>query len=203
MLKKLGAIIALILCVTIGGVYASWTYVQTSDVADITKNKSVNLTDANFEGSNGAYTLDISTLVFQIDQDTTAEVDHTAVLKIMGDLVLTFTPGANADGDIKDGKYDTWLLIGLSANWKYNNTDVFTLTGTEFKLDWTNANHNEETNTYTITYTAAQLAEIIKLGSFVLDSKSDYDEFGKALSGKEISFTITDKKTSSTPATGE
>ena len=33
-MKRLSILIALMLCVTIGGVYATWTYAGTNDIAD-------------------------------------------------------------------------------------------------------------------------------------------------------------------------
>ncbi len=33
-MKKISALIAMFLCVTIGGVYATWSYAGTNDIAD-------------------------------------------------------------------------------------------------------------------------------------------------------------------------
>ena len=44
-MKKISVLIMLILCVTIGGVYATWTYTQATDVADEAVNMNMNLTD--------------------------------------------------------------------------------------------------------------------------------------------------------------
>ncbi len=52
-MKKLGLLIAMILCVTIGGVYATWTYTQNTDVADEAVNINMNLTDVAYSGSYG------------------------------------------------------------------------------------------------------------------------------------------------------
>ena len=44
-MKKVGLLIGMALCVTVGGVYATWTYTQNTDVADETVNMTMNLTD--------------------------------------------------------------------------------------------------------------------------------------------------------------
>ena len=44
-MKKLGLLMAMALTVTVGGVYATWTYAKGTDVADETVNMTLNLTD--------------------------------------------------------------------------------------------------------------------------------------------------------------
>ena len=108
-MKKLGLLIAMILCVTIGGVYASWTYTQSTDVADETVNMAMNLTDVKYSGSYGTYTVDASKVSMTIDPKPGTQ--HITALTITGDLVITFTPNSVAPNEIKERIHN--LIAGL------------------------------------------------------------------------------------------
>lgn len=66
-IKRLSLLIALVLCFTIGGVYATWVYTQSDDVADITKAGTINMTDATFEGTYGTYAVDVKGATMEVD----------------------------------------------------------------------------------------------------------------------------------------
>lgn len=61
-MKKIGLIIGMALCVTVGGVYATWTYTQNTDVAGEAVHMSMNLGSPAYSGSYGTYTVDTSSL---------------------------------------------------------------------------------------------------------------------------------------------
>ncbi|MBQ4097781.1 MAG: hypothetical protein IJC72_00590 [Clostridia bacterium] len=67
-MKKFSALIALFLCVTIGGVYATWTYAGSDDITDALYEAKVTVTDAAYSGANGTFKVE-SNLVLEIDQD--------------------------------------------------------------------------------------------------------------------------------------
>ena len=102
-MKKLSVLIAMILCVTIGGVYATWYYSGADNVADTSEPVTINLEDSQTVGSHGSYTLH-KTLngetFFRIDQ---ADENHTAKLVCKGELVLGFKPAEHASAAIKGG----------------------------------------------------------------------------------------------------
>ena len=93
-MKKLSLLIAMILCVTIGGVYATWTYTQNTDVADEAVNVNMNLTDVAYSGSYGTYKVDTTGLSLTIDPKT--GTTHTTALYATGSIVITFTPNSVA-----------------------------------------------------------------------------------------------------------
>ena len=70
MIKKLRVFVALILCVTIGGVYATWNYAQ-GQVLDASKylDGQTHLTDKVVETAKGTITVDTSTLEISIDDE--------------------------------------------------------------------------------------------------------------------------------------
>ena len=109
-MKKLTILVALILCVTIGGVYATWTYSGNTDIADQETEALIGIAGVAFDGAAGEF--EISTnLKLSIDDDDCDGIDEesdrdkNAVL-VFGStdgeapyLTVTFTPKANA-GDV-------------------------------------------------------------------------------------------------------
>ena len=75
-MKKLSVLITIMLCVTIGGVYATQTYAGTNDIADAYAEAKVTITDAELTGANGTYKIE-SNLVLTVDQ---ANKNHEAKL---------------------------------------------------------------------------------------------------------------------------
>ena len=70
-MKKLSLLIAMILCATIGGVYAAWNYALTDDIADAFEEIKISVEDAELTGSNGTYkiTSNFKLVIDQRDDD--------------------------------------------------------------------------------------------------------------------------------------
>ena len=108
-MKKLSVLIALMLCITISGVYAVWSYAGTDDIADVLAEAKVTIADVELQGANGIYTI-TSNLVLTVDQANDA---HEAKLVFASNnseeiyLKVTFKPAANAPKDIKDNAVPT------------------------------------------------------------------------------------------------
>ena len=115
MKKKVTLLAGLLAFVTVGGVYATWTYAG-NDTADVSSLVSVQLSGVEFKGSAGTYTID-SNLSLHIDQESSTS--HKAVLKyyqgtteITDDrttvLTIKFTPfsmpSQSNDSDKKGGE---------------------------------------------------------------------------------------------------
>lgn len=109
-MKKISLLISLVLCVTIGSVYATWVYTQTDDVADINHSTPVNLTEATFEGTYGTYSVDASGLTLTVDPK--AGTTHVTSLKITGDLKIHFTPSQYAPVEVKENGVDSTFQFG-------------------------------------------------------------------------------------------
>ena len=62
-MKRLSLLVALMLAITIGGVYATWSYAGTDDIADAFAEAKVTITDAELTGANGTYKIE------KIDED--------------------------------------------------------------------------------------------------------------------------------------
>ena len=187
-MKKLSLLIALCMLISIGGVYATWTYTQATDVADETVNMAMNLTDVAYVGTYGTYKVDTSALTLKIDPK--AGTTHTTSLVIEGQIVISFTPATYAPETVKQNAVASTFQFKLSnSNWQYEGENIVTLTHAEAEaVTWT----KQADGTFTFTIDAAALAEHIQLGEFVLDTKTKYDAFNTALSQGQITISVSD-----------
>ncbi len=206
-MKKLSVLIALMLCVTIGGVYATWTYAGTDDIADSFAEAKVTIADAELTGANGTYKVE-SNLVLTVDQ---ANEEHEAELVFGSNnsdpiyLKVTFTPAANAPQTIKDNAVPSELYFGtttamqymIDAEGNYSATgtakDIFTFTNPSDGVFSPNVTWTAETDgSFTYSLNETQLKTMISLSqTFVLDLKSEHDAFREALNGN-ILVRVTD-----------
>ena len=206
-MKKLSVLIALMLCVTIGGVYATWTYAGTNDIADAYAEAKVTIADAELTGANGTYKVE-SNLVLTVDQKND---DHEAELVFASNnsqpifLKVTFTPAANAPQAIKDNAVPSELYFTTTTDMEYkmDADGNYSATGTAkdiltfsnpadnvFNANVTWTHETDGTFTYTLDETA--LKSMISLSqTFVLDLKSEHDAFREALNGN-ILVRVTD-----------
>lgn len=192
-MKKLSILIALILCVTVGGVYATWVYSQSDDVADITGAKAITMTEATFTGTYGTYHVDTSELSMVVDpkEGTT----HTTALKITGNLVIGFTPNTYAPEEVKtNGVASTFAFSLSNADWKYDGQNILTVDLNKHNIAWT----PDGNGAFTYTISAADLADYIELTEFTLDTKADYDAYDAVLTNGQIVVSISDGKNAST-----
>ena len=201
-MKKLNVLIALMLCLTIGGVYATWSYAGTNDIADAYAEAKVTIADAELTGANGVYKIE-SNLVLTIDQ---ANEQHEAKLVFSANdgkeifLKVTFTPAANAPQDIKNNAVPTELYFGTTLPMQYKidgdgnysesgtPTDIFVFTNPSDGIFSPNVTWNPEADgSFTYTLNADQLQSMISLSqTFVLDLKSEHDAFRAALTGNIV-----------------
>ena len=208
---RLGLIILMLLCVTITGVYAVWTYAGTDDIADAFAETKITIADTQLTGANGTYTI-TSNLVLTIDQKNDQHEAEMIFAANDGNpihLTVTFTPAANAPQDIKDNAVPSELYFTttttmeykMDAEGNYSNEGtakpilVFTnySDGTfSPNVTWTRNVDAEGTITFTYTLDETALRGMIQLnGTFVLDTKAEHDAFRTALSGN-ILARITD-----------
>lgn len=194
-MKKLSLLIALCMLLTIGGVYATWTYTQNTDVADEAVNMNLNLADVAYSGSYGTYRIDTSGLSMVIDPK--AGTSHTTALYMTGNIVITFTPNSVAPVEVKENGVDSTYVFSISgSNWKYEDQDVVTVTHTEtHDIIWDR--NNDGTFSYTIS--AADLEDHISLTAFDLDTKAKYDAYNSVLGRGAIVITVSDGVISSQP----
>ena len=202
-MKKLSILILLMICVTITGVYATWSYAGTDDIADAYAEAKVTITDAVLTGANGVYKVD-SNLTLTVDQ---ANEDHEAKLVFASNdgedifLKVTFTPATNAPQDIKDNAVPSELIFSTSSNMQYSidSNGNYSATGTPVDIftfvDQTVTWNPESDGSFTYTLDENDLKSMISLSrTFVLDLKSEHEAFRTALNGNIVAK-VTDGKT--------
>ena len=172
-MKKLSILVALILCVTIGGVYATWVY-PGNDIGRLEAPVTNNMGDVTFSGSMGTYSLVSNDMALIIDQD--GSMTFNTKLTYSGNLVFTFTPAANISEaqlaaalnakvsvmgtDVASAVYDTKQI------WAFDETKTVSLT----EANWT-----EQSGVYTCTFACSRLADTIKLAEVF--NLPTYDKF--------------------------
>ena len=120
-MKKLSVLIALMLIVTITGVYAVWSYAGTNDIADAFAESKITIADVELTGANGVYTIE-SNLVLTVDQ---ANDKHEAKLVFSANdgnpvhMTVTFKPATNAPAAIKENAVPSELYFGTTAPMQY------------------------------------------------------------------------------------
>ena len=203
---RLGLIALLLVCITITGVYAVWTYAGTNDIADAYAEAKVTIADVELTGANGTYKIE-SNLVLTVDQK--AQGDHTAELVFGSNdgqpiyLRVTFTPATNAPQEIKENGVRSELYFGtttqmqykMDVNGNYSETgtpvDIFTFANSgngelDNIFDWTKQTEDGNVS-FVYELDQAALEEMISLSqTFVLDTKAEHDAFRVALTGNIV-----------------
>lgn len=175
-MKKLSVLIALALCLTIGGVYAAWNYsqgnVQTAfgNIA-VGQNHQISITEAITDNSKGTISVDATNLKFVID-DTGS---HVAGLTITGSVKVSFTPNAGADEEVATNGIPLKFTLSSSDEWKYGENKIFTVVTTEQTINGGNRVKDE------IQIPASAFEPLITLNSVTLDEFEDYENFHTAL----------------------
>ena len=133
-MKKLGLMLGLAACVTVGGVYATWSY-SGNDVVDETKDINIGITGATTTGAEGIYEIDVSNIKLVIDQESStshkaklifADARNSAgdvVTELASDAVaitVKFTPSVNAPETVKESAISTWYSFNVTTAMQYS-----------------------------------------------------------------------------------
>ena len=208
-MRKLSLLMAIILCVTVGGVYAVWTYSEEGLTVTNANSESVAVLADHviLNEAVGSFSVKENNLKLVIDQKN---AEHEAELKFMdntktgdGYITFAFTPSENAGQAVKDFAIDSKVTISLTAPMQYpmdaegnydaagTPTDIFTINSNEIAVVWTPVGNG----TFEFTIDADDLVDIIELPqpSFTLDVHEEYDAFMDCLKGN-IRFTLSDAR---------
>jgi hypothetical protein len=194
-MKKLTLLVALLLCVTIGGVYATWIFAGDSILSqtDPFANK---MGDVDTTTSAGAYHFTNNTMAIVVEPDSNDTHNTTLTWDASGSVTLRF----EANSTISDAPLDKALRAVITveavdiANAKYNDgtgeKQIYSL-NPDFKItltegDWT----QESTYVYTYTVSAAQLADAVTMESFNLPNYDAYRSFKTAQDIVKFKFRV-------------
>lgn len=124
-MKKFTMLIALILCVTIGGVYATWTY-QGGDVQQLHQHFNVYMGAVDNDEAKGVLKTVINALSIKLDD---ANNDYNAEAVVTGYLEFVFSPKTHASDDVRENGVDlTFTVEQTDPAIQYEGSNVFKIT---------------------------------------------------------------------------
>ena len=182
--KLLTVFIAFALLITVGGVYATWSYAG-SNLTDIIVPQSVTVTatieDPTVSGAPGKLELTNNDLEYHINNDG----DFNTVLGTSGGITVAYTPNPGSD-------YQTVNLICTVelTTTQYTGKDIFKLNNTVEKTITLNK-ENVASDAAAWTITDADIA-LALTEAFKLDKVAEHNAFKQALAGThlEIDFSV-------------
>lgn len=180
-MKKLSVLIALILCVTIGGVYATWNYAQ-GNVTSQTKffDNGTTITNKVISTAKGTISIDTSNLKITIhDNDN----DLKGQMTMEGSITVSFTPNQGADATVSQEGIELQYVLGTTENYTYKGSPIFSVK---------NDTHNLGKVATSVTIPASELDDCIDLNTLNLPTSADYDAFKLALHAGSISITVSE-----------
>lgn len=191
-MKKLSALVALVLCVTIGGVYAAWMYTGT-DLLAMEARINHKLEDPEFKTRVGVLTTESNTISITIDQE--AERDYDAVLEVDGQLVVHFAVNPGAPDNVVENGVECEVVLDLrniDAN-LYQGSPIYQYTGTAITIHAANETPADENSiawqpvagqpgNFHATITDEMIDKMLDLGAaFNLPTYEDYKDFNARL----------------------
>ena len=198
-MKKLAALMTAAMVMTVGGVYATWSYATQDITSEATSSTLVGLTGVGTTTQKGTLAVLIAKdTTITVDQDADNESDiHTAQLVFTGNPVASFTPAKGAS--VSGGK----MLIKISldcARSSYTKYDQVTTINDLFYLEGAN---DEGIVEYTVNsdvdndsalagqQVTIDLSQYLKMKSLVLGTIEDHTHFGNWLKTNPVEVIIT------------
>ena len=136
-MKKFTILIALILCVSIGGVYATWTY-QTGEVGGLHQHFNVYMGALDNSEAKGVLLNVTNALSIKLNDDeggASGQGDYVAEAAVEGFIEFVFAPKANANDDVRNNGID--LVFNLKQTdpaIEFDGNPVFTVSGNTIEL---------------------------------------------------------------------
>ncbi len=212
-MKKIRAIIVALLCLTIGGVYATWTFADDANIDRKGESISITLADkATTSEVLGTLSIEKSDdFAITIDQKREANpaegitADHTAVIKITGTITLRFKANANAGTEIRENGVKA-IYYFAASNLEYDDDSdaegaksIYNIdTATQYTIDTLDSasevkwSFDDATKTFFYVITNEELVELIKINTFVIDDSTEYAAFNEVLRDGTVSLYLND-----------
>ena len=193
-MKKLSMLIAMILCVTIGGVYAAWVYPNANATVDKDVSVGVGL-NVESSGAIGSFTVHFDGTPFAVEPidmtDTTSPNYYKAQFVATGDIILEFTPYANAAVD----SLTVYIYVknaALIEGLQHQNKQIFEIgcDSIENAIELTLTKDSE--GKFRTVISDDLVAKITMANEFILKTKPEYEAFEASMepSGQGVSFSL-------------
>lgn len=185
-MKRLGAIIAIALVLTIGGVYATFNYANGGVVSLENETISKELIGMTIDTPKG--TIKIKSNNFKITVDDFNNNLHTTG-KLEGKTTINFTPAPLAAADVRANGIKLKLTITVTGN-EYDDGEtthkLFNIS--QEALDGVTLNGGAKIiNDFEINF-----ADYITVTDIYLSTPTKYEAYSEAFNGTTIKFTISE-----------
>lgn len=183
--KSLSLLIALALCITVGGVYAAWIYAENDLVAVHGHIGSFGLSNAVINNSKGTITVDANAAKLIIDQK--AANDYTGVLKAEGTITVTFVPSETFKNQHPDATtYDMQYYLVTTGNpdtFKADdgNGEKLLFTAFDTTTKDTITLEKDGSGNFVGTIDASVLLDLIAINNFELNTYEKYQTFSQQI----------------------
>ena len=200
---KLALAAFLATAVTIGGVYATWTFAE-GNTANATTTVNVAMTGVNATTEKGT----LSVMVMGSNGFTVAiddaNSDHYPDIKKTGVITVTFTPSASASDEVKTNGIDVDCVLSYAPyaggvatleEWKYADTQIFSITSTSaapIHLDKEDATNNSGVFTWTIAPENVGIALTEDFDDVKIDTLAKYNELNEVLAKGHFVITVSE-----------
>lgn len=196
MKKKLSVLAALATVVTVGGVYANWTYAQKTAESH-NRELLVSLTDVNTQAEAGVISV-VLTGSLKVDD---SNGDYVAELEYRDNptIAIMFTPTTDANVEMDKVLINYTISIetpftpvdGMTEfDYTGKDTDAPVLTMATVSDTLTFADDHDSSGRIVATLNVNQLGLTLAEG-IKLDTKAKYDHFAKILENGKINITVT------------
>lgn len=218
--KKAGALALAAAMVTMGGVYAAWSYAG-SNAGGSTLIQGITLTEAVSDTAVGKLAI-VANNTFSIDQ---ADAEYNAKM-VYGDVSFTFIPNLGASDSVTNNGIPVRVSFRLNGAGEYDEQEILSLNATHnnptdgqgydyfsFVINPVGATENyvedttsfdgdavpdvktweqQEDGSFKYTLSGDILANYIKLNPVKLETQAKYSEFAVALRNAKVQVRIAD-----------
>lgn len=201
-LRKISAIVLALVVLTVGGVYATWTFSEET-AGNASTDATLVLEGVSTGTEKGTIEVVASSEIFKIDQESISS--HKAVLNVAeGAYVkVSFRPSASASTVVKEEGIPVKVVFSVSNNtFKVNEDGLYDAEGTAtpiFSLNAASATINIPTSAWTenagvfeYTIDRAAIVAMINIADLTIDTKASYDLFATALTGAKLTATASE-----------
>lgn len=209
---KIALATALATIVTVGGVYATWTFAEGSTSAAST---TVNVAMTGVNASTEKGTLSVMVMGgngFTLAVDD-ANGDHKPEIKKTGVVTVTFKPSSSASNNIQSSGIDVKCVISYAAytggpssfaDWKYDGTRIFDIENDDSNpilLNKSAAVYDSSTGVFTWTIDAADIGIDLTqtMQGLDIDTLEKYNALNDELSKGHFVMTVNEYIAPATP----
>ncbi len=199
-MKKLSMVMAAAMCLTVGGVYASWSYATNDINGTATGSTGIELASIENTTQKGSIKVVIAsgvTIVVDQDQDNATDI-HTAELVFSGTPVAMFTPAKGASVSGINMKIE--ISLQTKTN-KYTKLDETTVVDKVFylvqngqsvdKVEYTVGSDVDNDDSLAGQQVNIDLSQYLKINDLVLGTKEEHANFYDWLNDESVKVVIT------------